>query len=215
MHASSSVPVLPAPGRPVSRMSESRGMRGGGSSRSHAQLASGETIELLAEENRQLRHEIDREKRHFQTMFVKDSKSAARRRLEPMRKLLNEQQDATSEVATQARVKQQLSSGVLTRVKYETAVLEKRQQDVAEMEGQLQTVEMRVANADADVSDASERELTYRMMSERLQKLAIEDQVRGGRCASPALVPPSRSRRSRVARRRALSCGAASERARP
>ncbi len=166
---SSSVPTLPpATGRTDSSRSTS-----------HAKLAPGETVEKLAAENELLRQQLYREKQNFQTMYVKDLfKSPARRRLEPMRQLVIDQSEASSQLATEKLTKQQQMDLVEARAKTDAVVHERRLQDVTTAEMRLQQLEEQLAMADGDAADACDREDTYSMMEARLQNLVTEDQGR-------------------------------------
>ena len=81
---SSSVPVLPAArgtnGPPA-------GARTGSGKHRPPPSTPGEAITFLENENSTLRLEVMREKQRFSQAFIKDFKSPARRRLEPMKKL--------------------------------------------------------------------------------------------------------------------------------
>ena len=165
---SSSVPVLPPAGG---------GSRSG--SRGSQRLVPGETLQKLQQQNESLRHELHQEKQHFQTMYVRDLfKSPARRRLEPMRRLVIDQSEASSHLTTEAMTKQQRMQQVAMRVNSDAAVHERRLQDVTQLEAKLQQLEENLAMADGDAADACDREDTYSMMEARLQKLITEDQGR-------------------------------------
>ena len=125
LRGSSSVPTLPAAvgghERPASR---------GGTSRSSALLAPGETIEKLVHENELLQAEVRRERQRFQRLYVKDFKSPARRRLDPMRKLVAEQSDTCAVLSSQAAIRQQRHDAVVDRVHQDAAVQQRRLEDV-------------------------------------------------------------------------------------
>ena len=143
-----------------------------------AQLQLGESIEKLSLENEQLRRELHREKQHFQTMYIKDFKSPARKRLEPMKQLVASQSEAASVTSSKMLQKKQVLDTVATSVETEIAVQERRQQDVLLLEMRLQAMEERLAVADAEAGEACEREQTYAMMEARLRTLVNDDQSR-------------------------------------
>lgn len=167
VRGSSSMPALPA-------------ASGGGSrSGSGRKLAPGISVEALVGENESLQQELHREKQKFQTMYVNDMfKSPARRRLEPMRKLVVDQSEATSQLGSEAMVKQQQHDHVAMRVGTDALVHERRMHDVTAAEMKLQHLEESLAMADGDAADACDREETYQMMEARLINLTTEDQGR-------------------------------------
>mgnify|MGYP006936385083 CR=1 FL=1 len=169
MHSSSSVPTLP-PARP--------NPRGGGSASSSRISDPGHTIEKLMTEQEKLKRDVHREQQKFQTMYIRDFRGPARRRLDPMRKLVAEQSEATSVLLTEAMIKQQRMEEVAHRATLDMSVQQRRMRDVAEHENELASLEEALATADGDAADACDRQETYEMMEKRLTDLVAEDQAR-------------------------------------
>ena len=105
-------------------------------------------------------------------------RSPSRRRLEPMKKLLFEQSEATSSLSTKATVKQHQLNAVLQRVVDDEGVQERRMHDVFRLQQNLEYLEDQLAEADADAAEACDREDTYSMMEQRLHSLVAQDQAR-------------------------------------
>ena len=172
---SSSVPVLPAArgtnGPPA-------GARTGSGKHRPPPSTPGEAITFLENENSTLRLEGMRGKQRFSQAFIKDFKSPARRRLEPMKKLLFEQSQTTSELVTKASVKAQQVEHVVQRVLTDSTVQDRRMMDIMKLQENLEYLEDQLAEADADAGEACDREDTYTMMEKRLHTLVAQDQAR-------------------------------------
>jgi hypothetical protein len=164
---SSSLPTLPgARGKPRTPLALPPGSQ------------PGEIITLLETENARLRVNVATEKAKFGTAFLKDFKSPSRRRIEPMKKLLFEQSQFTSELVTKRSVKQCQCDAVIERVSTDEEVQARRLQDVLQLQEQLEYLEESLAEADADASEACDREDTYTMMEDRLRSLVADDHAR-------------------------------------
>lgn len=170
MRGSSSVPTLPPPGRPPPRPP----VRPGSSGRP----STAELVQKLSAENAALREAVEREKKAFGATFLKDMKAPARRRMDPMRKLLSEQAETTSDLVTSAMEKHTQLSLILKRVTEDATVQNRRQQDVGQLQLRLEALEDELLEADADAAEACDREATYTMMDSRLRDLVSDDQAR-------------------------------------
>ena len=164
---SASLPVLPAAGRASN--TPTAAMMG----KSYSQL-----LIHLEEERATLRSELQQEKAKFGAMFLKDMRSPSRRRLEPMKKLLFEQSQTTSSMVTKASAKQHQLNQLLQRVIDDDTVQELRMCDVLRLKQNLEYLEDQLAEAEADATEACDREDTYSMMEQRLQSLVAQDQSR-------------------------------------
>lgn len=145
--SSSSVPTLPAAGGAIGRRSSSKGQL----------VEPGEAITLLENENEKLREALQQEKAKFSSAFIKDIKAPARRRLEPMRKLIHEQSETTSQLVTSATVKQQRLDAVMAQVVTDNSVEMRRMRDVMHLQEKLEYLEDQLAEADADAAEACDR----------------------------------------------------------
>ena len=99
LKGSSSTPVLPNASRRGGPPSA------GSSSAMQPPSNPGATIVRLERENEELRFEINKERSHFSKAFIKDFKSPARRRIEPMRRLVADQSECASILVTEAMEK--------------------------------------------------------------------------------------------------------------
>ena len=132
---SSSMPALPSSGVGA------RGRAAGSSSLAELTKGGrqpGEVILRLKSENDSLQADLLRAKANFSKAFIKDIRSPSRRRLEPMRKLIQEQSLATSELVTKAGVKQQRVDHMAMRVLEDNSVQERRMQDVLQLQRHLE-----------------------------------------------------------------------------
>ena len=156
--------------------------RGGSGSSSRPNSRGGETIETtltrLETENSLLRDDITKEKAKFGRTFIRDMKHPARRRIEPMKKLLFEQSQVTSQLSAKANVKQSQLDLVMHRAVNDNKVQALRTQDVVQMQGNLEYLEDQLAEAAADAEEACDREDTYSMMEQRLKSLVDDDQAK-------------------------------------
>lgn len=171
---SSSVPTLPAARGTGGPSAGSRT----GSGKHRPPATPSESITILEHENSTLRLEVLQQKKQFGHMFMKDFKSPARRRLEPMKKLLFEQSEATSDLVTKASVRQQQVDAVMQRMNDDDTVQERRMHDVLRLQQNLEYLEDQLAEADADAAEACDREDTYSMMEQRLHSLVAQDQAK-------------------------------------
>ena len=88
-----------------------------------------------------MQEELLASRKKFSASFVKDFKSPARRRLEPMKKLLFEQSEATSTLVTRSSVKQRQLDAVMQRVIDDDTVQERRMADVVRLQEKLEWLE--------------------------------------------------------------------------